>query len=800
MRRLALAATAAASMVALAWWLGGPALAIVVLAVLGGAGAIVVTQRRASARELAATRSLERAVRAAAEAKPKAAEAEQPLSAEELLASGLLDVKHYEATVGRRFATHRDAAVHFLAEGMQSMRSANVLMDPSFLPQSTRSRYAAGDLRAVLAFLRRPPATMPPLSEYFSPSMVEAGEAELRAHPGGSLGWFLAHADDRDLLPSARLHVRWGAFRAAVEAATNEYLGEPAPRSDQPQQGVGGRGGCSVLLLDAGDATQTLTSARTAISSSRGCAVDVIVLVDRTASLDHRIALAAGLSGDERARVALWDGQLGDAVGHAAADLVCLMLEPALLRPGWIRAVRHALGTPGVAAVQALVLARDDSIEGAGLQWEGGGVSAHPLLEGRPPEDARMVKDIDLQAFYGPCILAPADRLERIVSGLDAADKMGPSAMALELSLRLRSLGEGALRCEIGARAVRAATCARDGSALEQSLTSIFERWRDRMPRPDPHPVPQREHAAPRWGLRFASVGGEAGDRWGDTPFATSLAAALRREGQEVVTYRHGANARVHEMLDDVSIVIRGKDELEPVPGAINVLWIISHPDAVSDDEIKRFDLVYAASPSWAKQRSVDSGHHIGVMLQCTDASRFRPEGVAGPSRPATFVGSVHPGRRRAVVADALAAGVELSVIGAGWQRTLPPDVLERSFVPNDELAQVYRSARVVLADHWRSMADAGFIQNRIFDALACAAPVVSDPVEGMAEALHGAVAEYRSLAQLAALCDGTEPHPAGDRSSREQIARRILSEHTFDARARSLVRDVERFRRRRRP
>ena len=58
-----------------------------------------------------------------------------------------------------------------------------------------------------------------------------------------------------------------------------------------------------------------------------------------------------------------------------------------------------------------------------------------------------------------------------------------------------------------------------------------------------------------RWTIITSAPKGEAGERWGDTWFARDVAAALRRQGQQVsVVPRSGANQppRSH---DDVVVV-----------------------------------------------------------------------------------------------------------------------------------------------------------------------------------------------------------------------------------------------------
>ena len=71
-------------------------------------------------------------------------------------------------------------------------------------------------------------------------------------------------------------------------------------------------------------------------------------------------------------------------------------------------------------------------------------------------------------------------------------------------------------------------------------------------------------------------------------------------------------------------------------------------------------------------------------------------------------------------------AGVPLHVWGSGWYEMMPEhkDVVDSTFMPNEKLPALYRSAKVTLNDHWKDMLDYQFVNNRIFDALACGLPV----------------------------------------------------------------------------
>ena len=78
--------------------------------------------------------------------------------------------------------------------------------------------------------------------------------------------------------------------------------------------------------------------------------------------------------------------------------------------------------------------------------------------------------------------------------------------------------------------------------------------------------------------------------------------------------------------------------------------------------------------------------------------------------------------------------GLPLSVYGSDWEGLIPQHLIKGRFIANDQLGASYASAALVLNDHWDDMRREGFLSNRLFDAVASGARVISDDVDG----LHG--------------------------------------------------------------
>ncbi|MBM3668436.1 MAG: glycosyltransferase [Actinobacteria bacterium] len=281
---------------------------------------------------------------------------------------------------------------------------------------------------------------------------------------------------------------------------------------------------------------------------------------------------------------------------------------------------------------------------------------------------------------------------------------------------------------------------------------------------------------------------GEPGRAWGDTYFAEDLAEALRELNQDVsVVSRAGAGAAARE-TDDVVLVLRGLRRVHPRRGnATWLLWVISHPELVDADEPRDFDAVFAASESWSARVPVTP------LLQATNPRTFHPKEPRTPwSGRVLFVGNTR-GEFRPIVRDAVAVGAEPMVYGSGWQGLIPDHLWAGEFLPHAQLPLAYASARVVLNDHWRDMAEQGFLSNRLFDAVAAGAAVVSDGATGLADVFGSSVRIYRDADDLGRILgpDGVLPTT----TERRDAAARIARDHSFRDRAEVLLSRVNEIR-----
>jgi hypothetical protein len=495
------------------------------------------------------------------------------------------------------------------------------------------------------------------------------------------------------------------------------------------------------------------------------------------------LSVAAGASWLDAARVGL---------DVASGDVTVLVRPEA--QPGfwpWLDAVVATARRPEVGLVQPLLLDQRFVVAAAGTSYDVDGRPG-PLLAGFTAGDAARVGEIP--AVWPGVVAARTD----LWSGLGE----GPGAETT-LSRTVADSGGGTptlvpaawVRVSAPVSDGFATGGPADGSAHGQPSADLATLSAAAWATADLDLGGQRLRRKTRWAIDIAAPGSPYGHHWGDYHFGTALAAALVRQGQLVTLDSSDSRVRETRDLEDVVLVLRGLDRVEPVPGAVNVLWVISHPELVTKEEAAGFDLVYAASLSWSADRTREWGLPVQPLLQCTDPTRFHPEAKGDTPGPRLlFVGSSR-GVRRPIVDLALATTTDLELWGVGWRELVDPALVAGDFIPNDRLARAYGEAGVVLNDHWDDMRAAGFLSNRLFDAVASGARVVSDEVAGAEELFGGSVRTFRTPEEFRALV--TEPFDRHfpDHTQRLANAAEVARHHSFDERARQLVDAVHRGR-----
>lgn len=519
---------------------------------------------------------------------------------------------------------------------------------------------------------------------------------------------------------------------------------------------------------------------------------------------------------------------LGNNLGFAASrgGRVVFLNNDTEVTPEWLRALLAPLADPLVMGVQAKLLFPDGTIQGAGLVFPAEAPFAYHLYTGEPGHHPPTSRQRRFPAITGACMglrasdFAAACGFDPIfVNGQEDVDLClrlggGSNVFACAVdSIVIHYEGRSAgrykhvtanrrffhTRWQGRVPATDEAFYAEDGLATPVRLPDGLKNtepdlavWRPLPPQPVPHPAAPRGRGLLAGGVRLCvpCPSADRKDQWGDYHFAVALCAALARQG---------IRSRLAFLSDwhlptapgEVNLVLRGLSNFRPEAARGNIIWLISHSEAPSLDELAAFDLVLVASDRWAQHlRTALPGTRVETLLQCTDAARFYPRPAAPERRHDRLYVANSRKVRRSTIAKALAEGVDLSVFGTGWEGIIPADWLKAANLPNTELPQYYASAGVVINDHWPRMAEDGFVSNRIFDALACAAPLITDRVAGMPPEVAAGCTFVEADGNLGdALARATAAADAdGEAVARRQRAEQIRTLHSFDARVARLL------------
>ena len=136
-------------------------------------------------------------------------------------------------------------------------------------------------------------------------------------------------------------------------------------------------------------------------------------------------------------------------------------------------------------------------------------------------------------------------------------------------------------------------------------------------------------------------------------------------------------------------------------------------------------------------------------------------------------------------------AAFVLYTAGMGWEKFLGEhkDLIAAQTIENHLIPDLYRSAKATMNDHWDDMREKQFVNNRIFDALACGLPVISDTCDELREIFPKAVLHYSTREEYEACVRRIrDDYPA---VKAEVLAQwpLIRKEYSFEARARELMR-----------
>lgn len=281
---------------------------------------------------------------------------------------------------------------------------------------------------------------------------------------------------------------------------------------------------------------------------------------------------------------------------------------------------------------------------------------------------------------------------------------------------------------------------------------------------------------------------------WGDTWYAMGLAKAFHRVG-------HGCEVHFRDAWDqadtgiDLTIHIKGLAPYQPRPNGVNVIWLISHPELHTPEELNRFDAVFCASRKYFEHIRPRVCVPCFYLPQATDDEIFRPpEPYPARDIDVLFVGNnYYRDRRRQIIDDLMATGkdYDLSIVGLNWRGAIDDRYIKGEYVHPRQLPNLYARAKIVLNDHHCTMCQWGFINDRTYNLAAVKAFQISNEVEGL-ESLG--VATYRTAEDLREQLDHYLAFPE-ERQWRAEITHQRCRPFNFSEAGRHILDVVDQLR-----
>ena len=273
---------------------------------------------------------------------------------------------------------------------------------------------------------------------------------------------------------------------------------------------------------------------------------------------------------------------------------------------------------------------------------------------------------------------------------------------------------------------------------------------------------------------------------WGDYFFALALKKSFEK---------HEFNVIIQEREDwydsnvkpDINIVLRGLIEYKPNRDEINVMWNISHPDLVTDEEYESYDICFISSEKYANELNDKLNTPIKPLLQCTDPDVFYFSKQDDIAEDVLFVG-ITRGVYREIIKDMMKTDFDVSIYGTGWEQYVNEKYIKGQFIPNEKVHEYYSSCKILLNDHWEDMRDLDFPSNRLFDALACGTFVISDKIPSAETLFEGNVITYENAEDLNEKIKYYLSHDEERRMIAEKGKEIVLKNHTFDNRVDTII------------
>lgn len=517
---------------------------------------------------------------------------------------------------------------------------------------------------------------------------------------------------------------------------------------------------------------------------------------------------------------------LGNNIGfrHSKGTRVVFLNNDTVVSPEWLGSLIRPLYDPTVKGVQPKLLYPDSTIQGVGITFSEHSQMGYPIYAHQRHDLPATQRQRRFSAITAACMAIRAEDFAA-VRGFDPLFTNGQEDV--DLCLRIGH-GEAVFEYVPDSLVIHHEGKSKGRTArIEQNRRLFVDRWKSQklptdrayyaadgikvasysIDSPDwqdadlaafqPNlDIPVLERTVPTYASLFKgkTIAIKIGcpkvsekDNWGDYHFAVALAQCF---------IKRGVNARIDFLPmwyksardGDINFVLRGLSQFKPASKSLNIMWLISHPDKVSDEEIRLFDHVFVASSSYVELLRDKCLNNCEVLLQCTDTNRFyRRLNSSQDKHDLLFVANSRKVQRQ-VPNEAQKFELQLSIFGKDWNNLAPAHWIQGESIANRDLPDYYSNATVVLNDHWQDMQASGFISNRIFDALACERPVVSDEIAGIPSDIIEGVTFFSDENPFDMAIQQARTLSTQGQEVLHKVAEVVRTKHSFESRSEKIL------------
>ncbi len=518
---------------------------------------------------------------------------------------------------------------------------------------------------------------------------------------------------------------------------------------------------------------------------------------------------------------------LGNNLGFQASkgSRVVFINNDTRVAPDWLAPLMTALGDTAIKGAQPLLVYPDGSIQCCGLVFSSKSPLAYPIYVGC---DARMFpaqQARNYSAVTAACVVMRASDFIQ-AKGFDPVFINGQEDVDLCLKV---GKGEHSFRYVPDSVVVHmeSKSPGRNARILDNRLTFI-ERWQNKI-RPDDFEfysndkIEVREYSPDRvewtaqkaavyrpnlsalnrntnhlnheklqnWrvAIKIACPNRQVRNAWGDYHYASALSKAFARIG--IRSNVEFLENWTRPEPNTVSLVLRGLAPLKfkiPCRSHLSLMWVISHPENVTEKELRSHDHVFVASEAMGNIYEKSLGKSLSVLMQCTDRTRFYPRSPdIAPQYNLLLVGNSRNIFRTSVKA-AIEANVPVDIIGGGWNQFVPEKWIKGTEISNDLLPETYARCNVIINDHWDSMNEQKILSNRVFDAIAMGKPIVTDTVEGLPTEIACAAFKFNNSETFRSAVRDAKDAAAKTPELFHRASKLIRDLHSFDNRAEKIA------------